>query len=176
MNNHCHWVAHVIRLVGQLKLVNFFFFSSCDPLQGHLGPIMGLVIAITAPMLSDSKAKVSTGPILPTPLYLLFTTAALASARLVLFDVLLLFLGYPPSAGLLAGASLVALALAQIPLLQQRYPHSQSPRRAVAAVAALGVLLALLRPPLPETVRILQLVNHAFHTGWKMVLHAPKGA
>lgn len=129
--------------------------SPCDLLQGHLGPIMGLVIAITAPMLSDSKAKVSTGPVLPTPLYLLFTTAALASARLVLFDVLLLFLGYPPSAGLLAGASLVALALAQIPLLQQRYPHSQSPRRAVAAVTALGVLLALLRPPLPETVRIL---------------------
>ncbi len=113
---------------------------------------MAVVVAVTAPMLSDSKAKASAGPALPTPLFLLFTTAALASARLVLFDLLLLFLGYPPSAGLLAGASLVALALAQIPLLQQRYPHLQSARRAMAAVAAFGVLLALLRPPLPEKV------------------------
>jgi hypothetical protein len=121
-------------------------------MQAHLGPIMAVVIAVTAPMLSDSKAKATIGPALPTPLFLLFSTAALASARLVLFDLLLLFLGYPPSAGLLAGASLVALALAQIPLLQQRYPHLQSARRAMAAVAAFGVLLALLRPQLPEKV------------------------
>ena len=113
---------------------------------------MAVVVAVTAPMLSNSRAKASTGPALHTPFSLLFTTAALASARLVLFDLLLLFLGYPPSAGLLAGASLVALALAQLPLLQQRYPHSQSARRAVAAMAAFGVLLALLRPPLPEKV------------------------
>ncbi|KAA6419880.1 MAG: hypothetical protein FRX49_10243, partial [Trebouxia sp. A1-2] len=119
-------------------------------LLAHLGPIMAVVVAVTAPMLSNSRAKASTGPALHTPFSLLFTTAALASARLVLFDLLLLFLGYPPSAGLLAGASLVALALAQLPLLQQRYPHSQSARRAVAAMAAFGVLLALLRPPLPE--------------------------
>lgn len=115
---------------------------------------MAVVVAVTAPMLSESKAKGYTGPALPTPLFLLFTFGALVSARLVLFDVLLLAMGYPPSAGLLAGASLVVLALAQIPLLQQRYPHSQSARRAMAAVAAFGVLLALLRPPLPEKVGI----------------------
>ena len=113
---------------------------------------MAVVVAVTAPMLTNSKAKASPGPALPTPLFLLFTTAALASARLVLYDLLLLFLGYPPSAGLLAGASLVVLALTQIPLLQQRYPHSQSARRTIAAVATFGVLLALLRPPLPEKV------------------------
>lgn len=83
------------------------------------------------------------------------TVAALTWGRLLLYDVLQLALGYSPSAGLLAGASLVALALAQIPLLQQRYPHSQSPRRAMAAVAAFGVMLAFLQPPLPEKVSLL---------------------
>lgn len=123
-------------------------------IQAHLGPIMAVVVAVTAPLLSDPKAKLKGGPTLPTPLYLIFTTAALASAHLVLFDVLMLVLGYPPGAGLLAGATLMALALAQIPLLQQRYPHSQSARRAMAAVATFGVLLAVLRPPLPEKVHI----------------------
>lgn len=143
-------------------------------MQAHLGPVMAVVVAVTAPMLSDSKAKASTGPALPAPLFLLFTTAALASARLVLFDLLLLFLGYPPSAGLLAGASLVALALAQIPLLQQRFPQSQSARRAMAAVATFGVLLALLRPPLPEKVGASLCCLHATcaaraRTQWSLV-------
>lgn len=114
---------------------------------------MALVVAITAPTLSGAPGSaLKTGLALPGPLYFLFTTAALASARLMVFDVLLLALGYAPSAGLLLGASLVALALAQIPLLQQRYPNSQSARRLVAAVAAFGLLLAVLQPPLPEKV------------------------
>ena len=96
-------------------------------LQAHLGPIMAVVVAVTAPTLSQAPVTaLKTGPVLPAPLYFLFTTAALISARLVFFDVLLLALGHPPSAGLLLGASLVALALAQIPLLQQKYPNSQS--------------------------------------------------
>ena len=124
-------------------------------LQAHLGPIIAIIAAISAPALLESKNKLKAGLSLPTALYLTLTTAALAWGRLVLFDILQLVLGYPPSAGLLAGASLVALAMAQIPLLEQRYPHSQSPRRAMAAVAAFGVMLALLRPPLPEKVRLL---------------------
>lgn len=122
-------------------------------LQAHLGPIIGILAAVTAPVLLESRTKPNPVSLhLPTPVYLFITLAALTWARLLLFDVLQLVLGYPPRAGLLAGASLVALALAQIPLLQQRYPHAPSPRRAVAGVAALGVLLALLRPPLPEKV------------------------
>ena len=122
-------------------------------MQVHLGPIMAVVVATTAPTLSKAPVTaLKTGPILPAPLYFLFTTAALISARLVVFDVLLLALGYPPSAGLLLGASLVALALAQIPLLQHRYPNSQSARRLMAAMATFELLLALLRPPLPEKV------------------------
>ena len=131
----------------------------CLPPQAHLWPIIAVVVAITAP----SKAKPPSGFVLPSALHLLLTTAALASARLVLFDVLLLLLGYPPSAALLAGAGLVALALAQIPLVQRRCPHSQSARRGMAAVAAFGVLLALLRPPLPEKVGTVSCVVRA-HT------------
>ena len=122
----------------------------CYALQAHLGPIIAIIAAVTAPTLLESRTKLNTVVLrLPAPLSLFFTIAALTWGRLLLFDVLQMVLGYPPSAGLLAGASLVALALAQTPLLQQRYPHSQSPRRAVAAVAAVGVLLAFLRPPLP---------------------------
>ncbi|KAL3133255.1 hypothetical protein ABBQ38_007137 [Trebouxia sp. C0009 RCD-2024] len=136
--------------------------------QAHLGPIIAILAAVTAPALLESKTKLNpVGLRLPTPLYLFLTVAALTWGRLLLFDVLQLVLGYPPSAGLLAGASLVALALAQIPLLQQRYPHSQSPRRAVAAVAALGIMLVFLRPPLPEKVWFLLPAAgdaHAAHT------------
>ena len=128
-------------------------------MQAHLGPIIAIIAAITAPALFESKNKLKPGLSLPTPLYLIMTLAALIWGRLLLYDVLQLALGYPPSAGLLAGASLVALALAQIPLLQQRYPHSQSPRRAMAAVAAFGIMLALLRPPLPEKVSLLSIYH-----------------
>lgn len=121
-------------------------------MQAHLGPIIAIITAIIAPAVLESRNKLKPGLSLPTPLYLLCTCATLAWGRLVLFDILQLALGYPPSAGLLAGASLVALAMAQIPLLQQRFPHAQSPRRAMAAVAAFGVMLAFLRPPLPEKV------------------------
>lgn len=124
-------------------------------LQAHLGPIIAIVAAITAPALFESKNKLKPGLSLPTAVYLILTFASLIWGRLLLYDVLQLALGYSPSAGLLAGASLVALALAQIPLLQQRYPHSQSPRRAMAAVAAFGVMLAFLQPPLPEKVSLL---------------------
>ena len=111
-----------------------------------------MIAAIFAPALLESRSKLKPGVSLPTALYLLCTCATLAWGRLVLFDILQLALGYPPSAGLIAGASLVALSMAQIPLLQQRFPHAQSPRRAMAAVAAFGVMLAFLRPPLPEKV------------------------
>lgn len=105
-----------------------------------------------APCLHSSKSK----PPLPTGLYIILTTSALGYARMVLYDELLLLLGYPPSAGALTGALIIALALAQLPLVQQRYPHSQSAKRLLASVAALGLLLAILKPPLPAKV-----ISHA---------------
>ena len=118
-------------------------------LQVELTAIIALAVAVMAPTLHSSKGK----PPLPTALYLLLTLSALAYARMVLYDELQLLLGFPPSAGVLVGALIVALALAQLPLLRQRYP--QSAKRAVAGLAALGLLLAVLKPPLPEMVDLL---------------------
>ena len=111
---------------------------------------MALAVAVMAPTLHSNKGK----PPLPTALYLLFTISALVYARMVLYDELQLLLGYPPHAGVLMGALIVALALAQLPLLQQRYPHSQSAKRLVACLAAVGLLLAILKPPLPDKVSV----------------------
>lgn len=116
--------------------------------QVELTAIVALSVAVMAPTLHSNKGK----PPLPTAVYLLLTVTSLAHARMVLYDELQLLLGYAPSAGALTGALVIALALAQLPLVQQRYPHSQSAKRLVASVAAVGVLLATLKPPLPEKV------------------------
>ena len=114
----------------------------------ELTAIVALAIAVMAPTLHSSKGK----PPLPTPLYLLLTISALVYARMVLYDELQLLLGYPPSAGVLTGALIIALAIAQLPLVQQRFAHSQSAKRMVACLAAVGLLLAVLKPPLPDKV------------------------
>ena len=127
----------------------------CADVQVELTAIVALAIAVMAPTLHSSKGK----PPLPTALYLLLTTSALVYARMVLYDELQLLLGYPPSAGVLTGALIIALALAQLPLVQQRFAHSQSAKRMVACLAAVGLLLAVLKPPLPDKVSEFQMLN-----------------
>ena len=128
--------------------------SFLSGLQVELSAVLALAVAVMAPSLHGSKGK----PPLPTALYLIATILALGYARMVLYDELLLLLGYPPSAGALAGSLIIALALAQLPLVQQRYPHSQSAKRLLASVAAIGLLLVILQPPMPDKVN-----PHATH-------------
>ena len=79
--------------------------------------------------------------------------AAVLHARFAIYDLLQVGGGgVRPSEAVLAGTLLLGCAGGCIPLVRRHYAATIGPRRAVALVAAAGLLLALLRPPLPSWV------------------------
>ena len=66
-----------------------------------------------------------------------------------------------PSEGLLAGLLVFAAAAGCAPLIAGHYGHSQQAKRAASIAAASGLLIALLRPPLPLRVDVFVVMTSA---------------
>ena len=75
--------------------------------------------------------------------------AAVLYARFVVFDVLQVILGRRPSEGLLLGSLLILSSCACVPLVRTHFPLSQGARRTLISALAAGLVIALVRPPLP---------------------------
>ena len=89
--------------------------------------------------------------------HVLFTAFAavllsVAASRFALFDALHILLERKPSESVAAGSLLVAVAAGWIPMVMTYFgaeKASSLPKRTVVIVGSLGLLLILLRPPLP---------------------------
>ena len=82
--------------------------------------------------------------------------ASVFHARFALFEVLHLLNGGRPTEAVLLGCLLLGVALGCSPILVLQYSQAQLGRRALVLTAALGMLLMMLRPPLPTKVRLLR--------------------
>ena len=82
--------------------------------------------------------------------------AAVLHARFALFEVLHLLNGGRPTEAVLLGCLLLGVALGCAPILVLQYSQAQLGCRALVLTAALGMLLVMLRPPLPTKVRLLR--------------------
>lgn len=69
--------------------------------------------------------------------------------RYTIFETLQWWMGRPPSDGLILGAIIFACGTANIPLVTHHFSHVQSAKRALVLVAALGVCLIFMQPPVP---------------------------
>jgi hypothetical protein len=74
---------------------------------------------------------------------------AVAAARFAIFDALYLVLDRKPSEALAAGSLLLAFACGLFPMVSTYYRDQNLPKRVTVLMASLGLLLVLLRPPLP---------------------------
>ncbi|QDZ19924.1 hypothetical protein HOP50_03g24420 [Chloropicon primus] len=74
---------------------------------------------------------------------------AVLYARFTVFDVLQALLGSRPNEGLLVGSLLIGSSAACVPMLRAHFPFSQAGRRLVISVLASGLVIALVRPPMP---------------------------
>ena len=74
---------------------------------------------------------------------------AVASARFAIFDALHILLDRKPSEALAAGSLLLAIAVGLLPMINTYYRQGEGPRRVAVLIGSLGLLLILLRPPLP---------------------------
>lgn len=88
--------------------------------------------------------------------------AAVFHARFALFEVLHLLNGGRPTEAVLLGCLLLGVALGCAPILVLQYSQAQLGYRALMLTAALGMLLMMLRPPLPTKVRLLKCPFCAF--------------
>lgn len=75
--------------------------------------------------------------------------AAVTYARFAVFDLLQWQIGSRPAEGLVLGVLLLLVAAGCQPLIFRHFGHSFVAKRLVAVTAAAGVLLVLLRPPMP---------------------------
>lgn len=81
--------------------------------------------------------------------------AAIFHARFALFEVLQQLNGGRPTEALLLGCLLLGVALGCAPIMLLQYSQVQPARRVLVLTAALGMLLVMLRPPLPTKVPLL---------------------
>ena len=101
--------------------------------------------------------------------------ASVFHARFALFEVLQRLNGGRPTEALLLGCLLLGAGIGCMPLVLLQHSQSQLARRALVLVAALGMLLVMLRPPLPAKVcltsitiaqSICECSMHMFWFGW----------
>ena len=78
-----------------------------------------------------------------------FVLLAVAGSRFAVFDTLHLLLHRRPSEALAAGSLLLLASVGLMPLVNTYYGSEKGLKRFVILMASLGILLALLRPPLP---------------------------
>ncbi len=82
--------------------------------------------------------------------------ASVFHARFALFEVLHQVNGGRPTEAVLLGCLLLGVALGCAPILVLQYSQAQLGRRALVLTTALGMLLVMLRPPIPTKVRLLR--------------------
>lgn len=119
-------------------------------------PMLGLALATTPPILVHIEKEGDTRAPRRLPpwqgLGLTFSVvAATAAARFAIFDILKLVYNRRPSEALAAGSLLIVASLGCVPLVSRYYRTSAQAKRLVLLTATLGLLLAVLRPPLPIT-------------------------
>ncbi len=85
--------------------------------------------------------------------------AAVFHARFALFEVLQRLNGGRPTEALLLGCLLLGAGIGCMPLVLLQHSQSQLARRSLVLTAALGMLLVMLRPPLPARVCALEKVS-----------------
>lgn len=118
-------------------------------------PVLGVALAVTPPILVHGEesglAPRRRGHLLPWQGIGLATAVVFAviAARYAIYDMLHMLLNRPPSEALATGALLVAAAVGCLPLVSKYYAASPQAKRALLLTAAAGILLMLLRPPLP---------------------------
>ncbi len=74
--------------------------------------------------------------------------------------------GGRPEEGLVMGALLAAVAVGSMPLVFKFFNGTPGPPRALALLAASGLLLMILRPPLPLRVRLRLRSVHSCRFWW----------
>ncbi|CAK0743676.1 hypothetical protein CVIRNUC_001488 [Coccomyxa viridis] len=111
------------------------FLLQMTPLDPALGP-RG---AGRTPQLPPWQGMVQAGGVI----------ASVFHARFALFEVLQRLHGGRPTEALLLGCLLLGAAAGCAPIALLQYGQAQGARRALALTAALGMLLVMLRPPLP---------------------------
>ncbi|KAL6767813.1 hypothetical protein ACKKBF_B36715 [Auxenochlorella protothecoides x Auxenochlorella symbiontica] len=116
-----------------------------------LGPMLGLALAATPPLLlfEGGPGRNARPPPGVTALLAAGCVAAVALARFAVFDVLRALGRRRPGEAALLGALLLLLCACLAPLVARWHAAEPAPRRALALLAGLGVLLLALRPPLP---------------------------
>jgi len=78
--------------------------------------------------------------------------AALLAARYTLFDLIVLVTDHRPSESLVLGTVFVVTAFVAMALAERHYPNMPDPKRGVLMLMCVGLLLLLLRPPLPRAL------------------------
>jgi hypothetical protein len=126
-------------------------------------PVLGVLLAVMPPILVDGDSpNTARGSGIDLTLrrrsrLLPWQGAGLAAAvvfaviaaRYAIFDMLHMVLNRRPSEALATGALLLCASLGCVPLVSRYYKGSQQAKRALLLTAAAGLLLVLLRPPLP---------------------------
>ena len=135
-------------------------------------PVLGVALTVTPPLLINTEEQSSSssrggerlsggatnsgGPrrrsqLLPWQGIGLASAVVLAvvAARYAIFDLLHLLFNRRPSEALATGALLILAALGCIPLVSRYYKTSAQAKRVLLLTTAAGLLLVLLRPPLP---------------------------
>ena len=120
-------------------------------------PIIGLVLAITPPLLLQQhssnesqfrqrRIKISYFHVI---LMEVMIVSAVITARYAIFDVLHIVLNRRPSEALALGSLLIIVGIGSIPLVLRYCKSNSRARRLVFLVTSLGLMLSILRPPLP---------------------------
>lgn len=114
-------------------------------------PVLGVALAVAPPLLLQKDSLQRRRSLAPWQGLALAAAVGLSvvAARFAIFDMLRLFLNRRPSEALAAGSLLLAGAAGCTPLVSRYYPASSQAKRALLLTAVAGMLLALLRPPLP---------------------------
>ncbi|KAK9824524.1 hypothetical protein WJX72_011089 [[Myrmecia] bisecta] len=114
-------------------------------------PVLGVVLAVTPPLLLYRTKEPQRRRLKPWQglAHAGSVIAAVGHARFAVFDIMQWVGAQRPSEGLMAGSLVLVATGGCIPLVSRQYQHSQAVKRALALCVAAGMLLVLLRPPLP---------------------------
>lgn len=119
-----------------------------------LVPTFLVILAISAPRMQELATQIPRRSPPPVPPWFAVITISavplsILNARFAIYDLLHLALGQRPSEGLLLGVLVIAGGLGLIPALKQAYRGSKRVGNILSKVVAFGIMLVILRPPLP---------------------------
>lgn len=113
-------------------------------------PMIGFALASLHPLLLGPTGGIRNKPAPAQSVAMAaFVLVAVVTARFAVFDALHMVFDRKPSEALAAGSLLLMLAMGMMPIVSVYHKNVPSAKRAVILTGALGLLLVLLRPPLP---------------------------